>query len=145
MSHCIFNTQWDKNYAEGADDRSGWGFPGQKTFSHPQKAFNQHLILHPAVQSKCQGFGEEIWSSFESLQTHSKGKGGCDFSPYSSAGKRDKMSLGRQWGYLFWQGHLMRKTTVCTMLNANLFPLTTLCLKGNVNTFGFYGKISIAR
>lgn len=43
-----------------ADDGRGWGFPDQKTNFHAPKAFNHHLILHPAVQSKSQVFGEEI-------------------------------------------------------------------------------------
>lgn len=84
------------------DDGRGWGFPGQKTNFHPPKAFNRHLILHPAVQSKCQVFGEEIWSNFASLRTQNQGAGGCDFScPDVPTSNTDKAVMRGRMSYVF--------------------------------------------
>lgn len=62
---------------------------------NPPKTFNRHLILHCAVQSKCQGFGGEIGAVLEAgryrIKQRGSAGGGCDFScldvPTSSADK----------------------------------------------------------
>lgn len=135
MSHCTFNTQWDKNYAVGADDRRGWGFLGQKTFSHPPKAFNHHLILLPAVQSKCQGFGEEIWSSFESLQTHSHWRGAVTLVPTQVQVREIRWAWGGVGAFVSTRT-FNAKTPVWAMLNTknHFFPIT-FCPEGSANTF----------
>lgn len=42
---------------------------------NPPKTFNRHLILHCAVQSKCQGFGGEIGAVLEAGRYRIKQRG----------------------------------------------------------------------
>lgn len=134
------------------DDGRGWGFPGQKTNFHPPKAFNRHLILHPAVQSKCQVFGEEIWSNFASLRTQNQRAGGCDFScpdvPTSSADKavrRGKMSyvLG---GICLNNEDIWCKNYVQECATWNDFIAAKSCLKVCAKTLNdVYGNHSMTK
>lgn len=70
MSHWMYSKTVIAHWAQRT---GGVGtFQAKKALFHPPQAFNRCLILHHAVQSKCQGIGEEIWSSLESLKTRNQ-------------------------------------------------------------------------